>query len=84
MKASYFEFCAALAFVRFIYREGLFDEYASRLRARHGVSVSDFLYRTEPSNYILGAFGFIGTHEGPDFWFELSDKWNKILSKLTF
>lgn len=84
MKAFYFQFCAAVTFVRFIDCDGLFDKYASYLRIRHGMSVPDFLYRTEPANYVFGAFGFSDTREGYDFWFELSDEWNKILSKLTF
>lgn len=84
MKASYFQFCAALAFVRLLDREGLSVRYASYLRARHGVSVINFLYRTEPSDYISGAFNFTKTPEGFDFWFDLSDRWNKFLLKLTF
>lgn len=84
MKASYFQFHAVVAFVRFIDRDGLFAKYASYLRIRHGMSVPDFLYRTEPANYISGAFGFADTREGYDFWFELSTRWSKILSHLTF
>jgi len=84
MKASYFQFCAALSFVRFIDREGLYSNYASYLCTRHGRSVFDFLFRAEPVNYISGAFGFADTSEGYDFWFELSKKWIKILSRSTF
>lgn len=84
MKDSYFQFCAALAFVRFIDSEGLFPNYVSYLHGRHGKSVPDFLYRTDPANYISGAFVFADTPEGYDFWLDLFNRWNKILSHSTF
>lgn len=84
MSLSYPVFCSATRFVLFLIDEFAYSGFVTYLSLSRGITLTEFLYTTDPSRYVSDAFDFSDTYEGEVFWRTLSDEWSNILSKLSF
>lgn len=56
--------------------------YSSSRMIHNPDKVADFLARAKPDRYVASAFGWHKTIQGDDFWYHVSDKWQRKILEL--
>jgi hypothetical protein len=68
-------------FCRFLVDNGALDKFIDNYDVPEHSNINKFLMYSQPIDYLISAFHWMGSKEGYDFWYKLNNEWVGSLRK---